>query len=261
MKRTLITVDPCLYPDALRSLLKDGQVYDSSCSTEARVVYIEKDGGYYLKSAKAGSLAREAEMTRYFHSKGLAPEILCYTTEGEKDYLLSRRVMGEDATHEAYLADPKRLCDMLAERLRSLHEESFDGCPVADRTAEYLALVETNYKTGKGDPSFLRDYGGFTSDEAYAIVKENAPYLKRDVLLHGDYCLPNIMLENWRFSSFIDVGNGGVGDRHIDLFWGVWTFWYNLKTAAYTHRFLDAYGRDKVEPSLLRTVAMAEIFG
>ena len=45
------------------------------------------------------------------------------------------------------------------------------------------------------------------------------------------------------------------------VFWGVWTLWYNLKTAAYTRRFLDAYGREKVEPLLLRTVAMAEIFG
>ena len=261
MKRTLITVDPCLYPKALRPLLKGGRVYDSSCSHEARVMYLEKDEGYYLKTAEAGTLAREAEMTSYFHGKGLAPEILLYATEGDKDYLLSRRVTGEDATHGVYLADPKRLCDILATTLRALHETSFDGCPMLDRTAEYLTLVENNYRTGKGDPSFLRDYGCFTSDDAYAIVKENAPSLKRDVLLHGDYCLPNVMLDNWRFSSFIDVGNGGVGDRHIDLFWGVWTLWYNLKMAAYTRRFLDAYGREKVEPLLLRTVAMAEIFG
>ena len=261
MKRTLITVDPGLYPSALRPLLETGRVYDSSCSHEARVAYIEKDEGYYLKSAKAGSLAREAEMTGYFHAKGLAPEILFYATEGETDYLLSQRARGEDATHDAYLADPKRLCDTLAATLRALHETSFDGCPVTDRTAEYLALVENHYRAEKGDPSFLRDYGLFTADEAFSLVKENAPYLKRDVLLHGDYCLPNVMLENWRFSSFIDLGNGGVGDRHIDLFWGVWTLWYNLKTADYTHRFLDAYGRDRVEPTLLRTVAMAEIFG
>lgn len=261
MKRTPFTVDPSLYPDALRPLLKEGRVYDSSCSPEARVLYIEKDEGYYLKSAREGSLAREAEMTRYFHAKGLAPEILFYATEGEKDYLLSRRAQGEDATCALYLNEPNRLCDTLGEFLRALHETAFDGCPVPDRTAEYLAQVETNYKTGKGDPSFLRDYGIFSADEAYAFVKENACGLKHDVLLHGDYCLPNIMIENWRFSAFIDVGNGGVGDRHIDLFWGVWTFWYNLKTAAYTHRFLDAYGRDKVDPLLLRTVAMAEIFG
>ena len=261
MKRTRITVDPCLYPDPLSARWQEGKVYDSSCSPEARVLYIEKDGGYYLKSAAAGSLAREAEMTRYFHSKGLAPEILLYVTNVDKDYLLSRRAVGEDGTFDSYLANPEKLCDTMAETLRGLHACSFADCPVPCRTVEYLAHAERNYKEGRGDTSFLRDYGTFTADEAFALVKENAPFLKQDTLLHGDYCLPNIMLDNWRFSAFIDVGNGGVGDRHIDVFWGVWTLWYNLKTDRYTHRFLDAYGRDKLTPELLRTVAMAEIFG
>ena len=85
--------------------------------------------------------------------------------------------------------------------------------------------------------------------------------LQSKVLLHGDYCLPNIIFDNWKFSGFIDVGNGGVGDRHIDLFWGVWTLWFNLKTNKYQERFLDAYGRDKADETALKIVAAAEVFG
>lgn len=85
--------------------------------------------------------------------------------------------------------------------------------------------------------------------------------LQSKVLLHGDYCLPNIILDNWNFSGFIDVGSGGVGDRHIDLFWGTWTLWFNLKTNKYHERFLDAYGRDKADESILKVVAAAEVFG
>lgn len=261
MKRTKTIIDPKAYPASLAPFFEGAAVYDSSCSPEARVLFFDKDEGYYLKTAPCGSLAAENEMTRYFHGKGLAAEPLCYLTEGEKDYFLTRRVRGEDATHALYLADPKRLCDTLAECLRALHETARDGCPVPHRTADYLRTVEENYLVGKGDPSFLSAYGVFTADEAFEEVKKNAPYLKNDVLLHGDYCLPNIMLDNWYFSAFIDLGNGGVGDRHIDLFWGAWTLWYNLKTDRYTDRFLDAYGRDKAEPALLRTVALAEIFG
>jgi kanamycin kinase len=69
------------------------------------------------------------------------------------------------------------------------------------------------------------------------------------------------MLEDWRFTGFIDVGNGGVGDRHVDLFWGAWTLCFNLGTDAYRARFLDAYGRDKAEEEKLRLIAAAEIFG
>ena len=100
-----------------------------------------------------------------------------------------------------------------------------------------------------------------TADEAYATVMQCRSLLQRDCLLHGDYCLPNILLDGWRFSGFIDLGNGGVGDRHIDLFWGVWTLQYNLKTPRYGSRFLDAYGRDKVDEALLTAIAAAECFG
>ena len=91
--------------------------------------------------------------------------------------------------------------------------------------------------------------------------QDGKKYLKNDTLIHGDYCLPNVMLDNWKFSGFIDLGNGGVGDRNIDIFWGVWTLFFNLHTEKYTDRFLDAYGRDKVNTELLRVVAAAEVFG
>ena len=92
-------------------------------------------------------------------------------------------------------------------------------------------------------------------------MRENGENLHPEVLLHGDYCLPNIILNGWDFSGFIDLDCAGVGDRHIDLFWGVWTLFYNLKTNAYYDRFLDVYGRELIEPELLRTVAAFEVFG
>jgi kanamycin kinase len=47
----------------------------------------------------------------------------------------------------------------------------------------------------------------------------------------------------------------------VDLFWAVWSLQFNLKTDKYRERFLDAYGRDKITPELLRTVAAIEVFG
>ena len=115
---------------------------------------------------------------------------------------------------------------------------------------------------GRADLSYLRSYQpDATVESAWRIAEEHHDTLKNEVLLHGDYCLPNVMLDSWRFSAFIDLGNGGVGDRHIDLYWGVWTLAFNLGTDAYGDRFLDAYGRDMVETEKLRAVAAFEVFG
>ena len=263
MKRTLITPDLSLYPRAFHSLLGGGAVYDSSCSPEARVVFIDRDGGYYLKSAPRGTLEKEAHMTRYFHQKGLGTAVLDYVC-ADRDYLLSARMAGEDCTHADVLAHPEWLCDMMGERLRALHELEADGCPVADHTANYLATVERNYRTGNYDTSAFPDSFGYASaQEAWRVVEENGHRLGRDTLLHGDFCLPNIMVlpRERRFVGYIDLGNGGVGDRHVDLFWGAWTLNFNLHTERYRDRFFDAYGREAIELDMLDVVAACEVFG
>lgn len=271
MRRTPIQPDLSAIPTDFHALLSGAQVFDSSCSAQARVLYIDKDQGYYLKSAPGGTLHTEAAMTRYFHGKGLAAEVLAYL-RGERDWLLTARVPGEDCLNARYLENPKRLCDTLGEVLRSLHSLSPAGCPVPDRMRAYLDTVKENHRAGRFDASFLPggcDGDSFlpgmrpiaTDQEAWAVVEEYAPAFRSDTLLHGDYCLPNVMLDNWRFSGFIDVGCGGVGDRHIDLFWGLWTLQFNLKSTRYGDRFLDAYGRGDVSRELLCAIAACEAFG
>ena len=261
MKRTLISALPPQIPPEILRRLSGACVYDSSCSPEARVYYIEKNGGYYLKTAEKGSLAREAEMGAYFHKKSLAPEVLAYASE-TADWLLTARAEGEDATHTDFLSNPVRLATVMGESLRALHETDARDCPVQDRMGEYLALADQNYAKGHCDLSLFGEKHPFASAaDAHNVLCEGRSLLKNEVLLHGDYCLPNIMLKDFRITSFIDVGNGGVGDRHVDLFWGAWTLWFNLKTDRYRDRFFDAYGRDKVNMDLLRVIAAAEVFG
>lgn len=261
MEKTLIKRMPDELPSELRTFIGCSDVYDSSCSPEASVYFIDKDTGYYLKRSAQGTLNNEAKMTEFFFTKGLGAEPLAYLS-AEEDWFLTRALPGNDCTHEAYLKQPKRLCDTIAIELRKLHEVSFAGCPVPDRTKDHLALADANYRAGRFDASlFSGRYACTSAEEAHAILSEGREALQDKVLLHGDYCLPNIILDDWRLSGFIDVGFGGVGDRHIDLFWGVWTLAFNLGTEAYHDRFLDAYGRDKIDESLLKVVAAAEVFG
>ena len=260
MRRTRLFPNTSDFPEPFRPLIENNPVYASSCSKAAQVWLLDGDGGLYLKSAAAGSLKTEADMTRYFHSLSLGAEVLAYLSE-ERDWMLTKRIPGEDCVFPDYLAQPRRLCDTLASLLRQLHETPFAGCPIMDRCAVYRITAERNHLAGKYDAALFPDVWGFSSaEEAWHLIQTNGKYLKSDTLLHGDYCLPYIILDRWKFSGFVDLDSSGVGDRHIDLFWGVWTLFFNLKTNAYYDRFLDAYGRDRVEPELLRTVAAFETF-
>lgn len=254
-----VKLNPEAYPDPVFSLLKDAEAYDSSCSEKARGFLIRREGGLFLKESAAGALETEASLTAYLHSLGLAAEVLFYGTDGGRDLLLTRRLPGEDGICPACLAEPERLCDLTASLLRTLHGTDFSRCPVRDRNGIYAGEVRQGIRTRRYNPKHfagMYDFGSF--EEAAAAAEEGIRMLKRDALLHGDYCLPNIILDGWRFSGFVDLGSGGAGDRHVDLLSGIWSLRYNLRTNAYADRFLDAYGRDLAEPEKLRYMAAME---
>jgi len=261
MTLTPININIHEYPTEFHAVLSGTNVYDSSCSPEARVIFIDKGSGYFLKSAGKGTLARKATMTRYFHSKGLGANVLSHLS-CECDWLLTEKVHGDDCTATKYLEQPERLAGLLGERLALLHSLDFADCPIQNHTKLYLEGVVENKRNDTFGKSHFPDSFGYTSaEEAWAVVEQYRYSLKTDTLLHGDYCLPNVILNNWQFSGFIDLDNSGVGDRHVDVFWGAWTLWFNLKTDKYRDRFIDAYGRSKVDEEILRVVAACEVFG
>lgn len=256
-------------PPIIRRLAHDRSIHDTSSSPEARVYALGTEGpgssALFAKTATAGTLAHEARMSTVFYELGLGPEVVEYLPGGgtHADWLVTRAVIGDDCTAARYLAEPERLCDLLAIRLRTLHElfrtqpDRLATLNVPDVRARYLSNVERGWHTGRFDAPFCPRT---TAADAHRIATEAAGELRTDALLHGDYCLPNVILDDWRFSGFIDLDHAGLSDRHIDVFWGSWTLWFNLHTSAYCNRFLDAYGRDIIDEGKLAAIAAMECF-
>lgn len=73
-------------------------------------------------------------------------------------------------------------------------------------------------------------------DKEYIIDEEY------ETLIHGDYCLPNILVKNGHVSGFIDLGDAGIGDPWCDYAWCIWSLEYNLKTKEYTPLLLEKLG-------------------
>jgi aminoglycoside phosphotransferase len=106
----------------------------------------------------------------------------------------------------------------------------------------------------EGEPMFHPSVGwrpervaeklGVILRELHAADAAGCPFGTRKpghVLVHGDYCLPNVLVRDGALSGLVDVGGAGLASPEIDLAAGVWTLQYNYgKGLART--FLDAYG-------------------
>lgn len=224
MQKTKTQINTNDFPAELHYLFQNATVYDSSSHPTMTTLY--SDLGYYIKIAEKGALEKEAELAKLFASMGMGVEVVAYSS-ADKDYMVTREAKGEDALAPQYLSNPEKLCEALAEAMKYLHSRPIDGVPVS-------MCMETYEKAGK------------------------AHLMKQDTFIHGDFCLPNVILDNGKFSTFIDVGLAGVGDRHIDLYWVLWSLNYNLKTDKYTDYFLEKYGKEKVDMELLKLVAEVE---
>ena len=62
-----------------------------------------------------------------------------------------------------------------------------------------------------------------------------------NVLIHGDYCLPNVLVQDGKLGALVDVGRAGLGNPEDDLSAGVWTLQYNYGKG-FARPFLDSYG-------------------
>ena len=257
MKKQSIQLSLNDFPKELHPYLVGVDLYDSSCHSNAQTLYLPPD--HYLKIDASGELAREAMMTQQFHRCKLGVEVVKYLST-DRDYLLSEAAKGEDLTH--WLEDPKRLCDIMADALRNLHNMPIAGMPISLSHERFLTSVHGPSAGGYYDPSVSMTRFPVTSkEEAWQIMQKNKHRLHADTLIHGDYCLPNIVCTDDGNVTLIDLGLAGIGDRHCDLYWAIWSLAYNLGTDVYTDYFLDCYGRDNFEYDMLQVIAAFEVFG
>lgn len=250
------------FPLTVQSYLSDATIYDSSSSPEARVYFSDKDAGYFIKVAPKGELSKEADMMRFFHANGLSAAVLEYLTFNQKDYLVTQKIAGHDGIHQPFQMQPEKLVAVFAKSLLSLHKQSIVACPVQHQTTHFLERVQKNIENNHYELDLFKGMFDFSDiKEVRQLIKLAPEVLAEDTLVHGDYCLPNILLDNWQFSGFIDLGNAGVGDKHLDILWGIWTLNFNLGTPDYTDLFLETYGKADIDMAKLRLLAACEIFG
>lgn len=190
----------------------------TGCSGSAVAIFAD----FVLKSEP---VSEESEnhlaMLRWLDGKLPAPRVLETTVLDGFRWTRMTRISGEMACAAPYRADPHRLVRILADAMRRLWTVDIADCPVDQQPRSKLSRARKIVEDGRVDMALVDPQtfseGGFSSPAALLTwLEEHAPACE-PVLTHGDFCLPNLFLEDWSFSGFLDLGRSGVGDRWTDI--------------------------------------------
>lgn len=180
------------------------------------------------------SLFDEKCKIEWLTGRAPVPAVVDYEVDEVFEYLLISRLVGRDAAQTRWTDDdPKRLVAQLGRALRDLHDKiDVNGCPFDARLVHKFASASRQLKALGADDNRL--------DELIAQAPSEDL-----VFTHGDYCLPNIIVDDdeCRLVGFVDLGRAGVADRYYDLALGLRSIQYNLGEG-YAQDFIQAYGID-----------------
>ncbi|QJD79951.1 APH(3') family aminoglycoside O-phosphotransferase [Spirosoma rhododendri] len=244
-------------PPALQRLLPhtDWRT-DSLGMSSAQTVYINGREPFYLKVNPVdpwGGLRAEADALIWLRTYLPAPEVVSYERADGVDYLLMRALTGLPSSDESWKASPERLVRRLAESLRTLHDLNPATCPFDQRNEVKLSAVTANVAHNLVDTDNFSDPNQGRSPQAILDqLRAQQPAQRELVVTHGDFCLPNLILDNWSLSGFIDVGRLGVGDPYQDLALCIRDLTDELETDRYNELFFATYGLTDVDTARMR---------
>jgi aminoglycoside phosphotransferase len=67
------------------------------------------------------------------------------------------------------------------------------------------------------EEDFDEERQGRTAEDLFEELVSSKPADEDLVFTHGDYCLPNIILDDGKLSGFVDWASAGVADRYQDI--------------------------------------------
>ena len=186
----------------------------------------------------------EHRMLRWLQGRLPVPEVIAAETLNGFNYLLMSRVDGVMVCDESCLKHPETLIRLLAEGLKIIWAVDISHCPCLNNLENKLKLakyrVENNLcDTDDAEPGTFEENGFKDPEDLLIWLIKNKPD-EQYVLSHGDYCMPNIFVENGRISGFIDLGRAGIADKWQDIALCIRSIEHNLgMNGAYIKQLLN----------------------
>ncbi len=179
-------------------------------------------GDMHLKISPIGWEPRsERDMLLYLAGKVPAAPVVAYEEDEQNAYLLIKTLPGAMVCDEAFMEEPHRVVDVLAQALHALWRVDAAGCPCDAGLAVKLQRAQERVENGlcstqDAEPDTYGPGGFAGPEQLLQWLLDNRPAEGND-LVHGDFCLPNLFQQNGRFCGFIDLGRAGRGDKYQDI--------------------------------------------
>ena len=208
----------------------------------------EHQAAQYLKIAAHGtrpSLVDERERLVWLGGRLPVPRVLHFAADAAHEYLLLSEIAGAPASDRSHEDDLPGLVRLLAAGLWQIHGLDPAGCPF-DRRLRVI-LGEVGGRLAAGPPA------GSEVQDLYNELLASRPVGEDVVFTHGDYCLPNVLIDaaGGTVTGYIDWGRGGLADRHQDLALAARSLGRNFG-ARWVPPFFAAYGSDRIDDRKIR---------
>lgn len=167
------------------------------------------------------SVNDQVQLMQWLEGKLPVPRVLAHEVAEGKSYLLMSKITGKMSCDTYCLERPEVLVNALAEGLKMLWEVDVKDCPQLRDLDAVLRDARTQVEKQLVDlenvePATFGEDGFESPGHLLKWLEENRPSFE-PVFSHGDYCLPNVFLEDGKISGFIDLGRGGIGDKWNDI--------------------------------------------
>ncbi|MDE2839770.1 MAG: aminoglycoside 3'-phosphotransferase [Chloroflexota bacterium] len=163
-------------------------------------------------------LLRESERVTWLQGKLPVPEVIHYDADDRNEFLLLTALPGRDAASLIEDRPNETIVRLLATGLRRIHTVSIENCPF-DMTLEGL-IEEARFNVANNlvnEADFDEIRLGRSAAEIFEEMQSKRPADEDLVFTHGDYCLPNVIIDGENVAGFVDWGSAGVADRYRDI--------------------------------------------
>lgn len=192
-------------------------------------------------------LFEEFKRIDWLQDKFRVPKIYYYKELHNIKYLLMEKIEGVSA-HKyddfAYL---------IGKKLKEFHSININGCAFDQNSIENLkknALnnIDVIY-------SQIKEELNMTKEQLIEFIKSNAPTDK--VLVHGDYSLPNILINEKGEVGVIDLGDVSISSKYFDFYYLVKSLKRNKKEEK-LEELLKGYGIDSLDSNYMKWIEIVD---